>query len=203
VPDGPKMNIDRDTYLSMRRRYEPDVVRLAIVAESPPVSGRYFYNPAGDTSEPLFSALMRQLPFSPASKEIGLREFKRRGWVLVDATYEPVNLPKGSKRDKVIARDYHLLRDDLARLSPDRSVPLILIKKNVCRLLRLREDGFRGSTLAASSTFQVWGGRKISIGSSVQSWNHYIRLVRACTVARPCPLSGKPDIEPTSPNDRV
>jgi hypothetical protein len=26
------------------------------------------------------------------------------------------------------------------------------------------------------------------------------RLLRAC---QPCPLSGKPDIEPTPPNDRV
>jgi hypothetical protein len=138
------MNIDRNAYLSMRRQYEPDVVRLAIVAESPPASGLYFYNPTGAASEALFWALMRQLPFSPASKESGLREFKRRGWVLIDATYEPVNeLPERLKRE-VIARDYHLLRDDLARLSPERSVPLILIKENVCRLLeaRLKEDGF-------------------------------------------------------------
>jgi len=138
------MNTDRNAYLSMRRRYEPDIVRLAIVAESPPASGLYFYNPAGAVSEPLFRALMRQLPFLPATKESGLREFQRRGWVLVDATYEPVNeLPNG-KRDEMMTRDYHLLRDDLARLSPDRSVPLILIKENVCRLLepRLKKDGF-------------------------------------------------------------
>jgi hypothetical protein len=31
----------------MSRRYEPDVVRLAIVEESPPASGLYFYNPTG------------------------------------------------------------------------------------------------------------------------------------------------------------
>jgi hypothetical protein len=128
----------------MRRRYEPDVVRLVIIAESPPASGLYFYNPTGATSEWLFRALMQQLPFSPVNKESGLLEFQRRGWVLIDATYEPVNELSNGKRDKVIARDYRLLRDDLARLSPDRSVPLILIKENVCRLLeaRLRKDGF-------------------------------------------------------------
>jgi hypothetical protein len=41
------MNIDRNAYLSMRRRYEPDVVRLVIITESPPASGLYFYNPTG------------------------------------------------------------------------------------------------------------------------------------------------------------
>ena len=51
---------------------------------------------------------------------------------------------KGSGRDKVVARDYPLLRDDLDGLIPDRSTPLMLIKANVCRLLepRLVDDGF-------------------------------------------------------------
>jgi hypothetical protein len=83
------MTLDRQAYLDFRRPYEPDVVKLVIVAESPPASGRYFYNPAGSVGEPLFAAIMKQLQLSPTSKEAGLREFKRSGWVLVDATYEP------------------------------------------------------------------------------------------------------------------
>jgi hypothetical protein len=113
-------------------------------ARSPPASGLYFYNPTGARSEPLFAALMRQLGISPISKENGLLEFQRRGWVLVDATYEPVNTTKCSSRDGVIARDYPLLRDDLATLMPKRSSPLVLIKANVCRILepKLAKDGF-------------------------------------------------------------
>jgi len=44
----------------------------------------------------------------------------------------------------MITRDYHLLRDDLAAMLPDRSTPIILMKANVCLLLecRLTEDGF-------------------------------------------------------------
>jgi hypothetical protein len=42
---------------------------------------------------------MFQLGYSPTSKEDGLREFKRRGWILVDATYEPVNTLIGHRRD--------------------------------------------------------------------------------------------------------
>jgi hypothetical protein len=134
----------RNQYLALRRRYEPERVRLVIIAESPPASGKYFYNPEGVISEALFSALMKQLQFSPRTKDEGLRAFKRNGWVLVDATYEPVNKLTGSSRDRAIEQGYPLLRDDLASLMPDRSAPLILIKENVCRILKpkLVQDGF-------------------------------------------------------------
>jgi hypothetical protein len=136
----------RSQYFALRRAYEPKVIRLVIVAESPPASGRYFYNPSGASTEPLFSAMMRQLQFSPGTKKEGLCEFQRQGWVLVDATYQPVNRLDGPARNRnsVIERDYPLLRDDLAALMRDQSIPLILIKANVCRRLepKLREDGF-------------------------------------------------------------
>ena len=135
--------MQRSKYISFRRTFKPANIKLVIVAESPPSSGKYFYDPGGSTSEPLFAALMLQLRFSPTSKESGLREFQKRGWVLVDATYEPVNVD-GKNCDAVIARDYRLLRDDLAAMLPNRSIPIILVKANVYRLLerRLTEDGF-------------------------------------------------------------
>jgi hypothetical protein len=81
----------RSEYLDLRRLYEPQsLVRLVTIAESPPASGKYFYDPTGATSEWLFAALMKQIGFSPSNKEEGLREFQRRGWILIDATYEPV-----------------------------------------------------------------------------------------------------------------
>jgi hypothetical protein len=135
----------RKEYLSFRRPYEPESLRLVVIAESPPASGLYFYNPTGLRSEPLFAALMQQLGVCPSSKENGLREFQRRGWILVDATYDPVNALDRASRDRVIVRDYQLLLDDLATLlSADPSIPLLLIKANVCRILepKLVEDGF-------------------------------------------------------------
>jgi hypothetical protein len=136
----------RNEYLALRGQYEPEKIKLIIIAESPPASGKYFYNPQGLISEALFAALMKQLCFSPVTKEDGLCEFQRRGWVLVDGTYEPVDKLTGPKsnRDKVIARDYPLLRADLARLTPDHSTPLVLIKTNVYRILKskLMQDGF-------------------------------------------------------------
>jgi hypothetical protein len=138
---------DRDYYHRLRRVHQPENLRLVIVAESPPASGKYFYDTTGSTREPLFAALMRQLGLSPTTKGVGLRELQQKGWVLVDATYQPVDkLTKDAShdRDEVIVRDYPLLLDDLASLMPNRSIPLVLIKANVCRILGplLSKDGF-------------------------------------------------------------
>jgi hypothetical protein len=141
--------MNRSEYHAMRQKYEPapGQVQLAIVAESPPASGLYFYNPAGSIHEPLFKAVMEQLGYAPTSKQDGLLKMKGRGVILVDATYEPVDKLSGSKseqsrkRDEIIARDYPLLREDLARLAPET---VVLIKANVCKLLgpKLKADGF-------------------------------------------------------------
>jgi hypothetical protein len=77
---------------------------------------------------------MGQLGLSPATKEIGLREFYERGWVLVDATHKAVDELKEAGRNL----------EDLAALTADRFVPLILIKPKVCRTLEplLSKEGF-------------------------------------------------------------
>ncbi len=138
----------RSEYLSMRREFEPtsERVKLVIVAESPPASGKYLYDSGGSVNEPLFKALMRQLGITrPTTKIEGLRAIQKRGWVLVDATYRPVNNDK--RRDFVVGRDYSEFCSDLKRLLSSRwnEIPLVLIKANVCRLLEpeLKADGFK------------------------------------------------------------
>ena len=139
--------MERDEYLSYRREFEPESVTLVIVAESPPISGNYFYKPNGEVSEQLFKALMEQLGVKPKTKPEGLREFQNRGWVLVDATYEPVNAHDKRRRDLVIDGDYPKLCGDLKRLLGDRwnEVPVVLVKANVRKLLepKLNKDGFK------------------------------------------------------------
>ena len=109
--------LTRSDYHAFRRVYQPADLKLIVVAESPPVSGLYFYNPAGAVSEPLFSAFMQQIGVQPASKDEGLRSFHQKGWLLADATYEPVNVNayKKVERNGIIMRDYPLLRDDLSQ----------------------------------------------------------------------------------------
>src|SRR5208282_3190949 len=173
--DVTKLAKTRDQYHDMRRCYLPGNMRLVIVAESPPVSGLYFYDAKGKSTEPLFSALMKQLAFSPGFKEDGLKEFQRRGWILVDATYEPVNTPGISNRDRddIIQRDYPLLRADLEGLLSDRSTPLILIKANIYRLLknRLIED-----------TFNVLNDRSLpfpSTGHQTEFYNEFAAILKS------------------------
>jgi hypothetical protein len=127
-------------YLALRHAFEPQPgdIKLVIVAEAPPASGLYFYDPNGVTTEPLFAAIMRQLRCVPPTKEYGLREMQRRGWILVDATYELVDRLGDARRDAVLVRDYPLLREDLKQLLAGRLVPVILVKTNVCRSLSLR-----------------------------------------------------------------
>jgi hypothetical protein len=116
----------RDT---LRQCYQPAATKLGIVAESPPASGRDFYDESGSVAEPLFAAMMKQLELRPASKAEGLHAMRQAGWVLVDATYEPVNALRSAERAVAILRDHSRLRDDLKALAPKA---VVLIKKNVC-----------------------------------------------------------------------
>src|ERR1700722_1383164 len=138
----PKRN--RSDYLNFRHRYKPDEIKLVIIAESPPSSGLFFYDAKGKITEPLFAAFMKAMRLAPTDKEEGLREFQRNGWVLIDATYEPVNALSDTKRNELISRDYTSLRSDLSGLMSGRSIPIVIIKANVCRVLepKLIRDGF-------------------------------------------------------------
>jgi hypothetical protein len=100
---------------------------------------------------------MEYLRCKPNTKQEGLQKSQNKGWLLVDATYEPVNDPSKNAND-IIIRDYPQLRSDLATILPDRSVPIVLVKANVCRLLEplLLNDGFnvinRGRVIYFPST---------------------------------------------------
>jgi hypothetical protein len=113
-------------YHELRQRYHPkqagEPLRLIIIAESPPEPNpdlKYFYKPTGFTGELLFSALMKQMDFSPTTKE-----FQRRGWFLVDATYQPVNQLDDKIADQIILRDYLLLVADLNELDQEKRLPI-------------------------------------------------------------------------------
>jgi len=51
--------LPRAEYMRFRERFLPAHRRIIFVLESPPKSGLYFYKPEGLTSEPLFSAMMK------------------------------------------------------------------------------------------------------------------------------------------------
>jgi hypothetical protein len=88
---------DKSRYLAWRRRYQPAPIELIIVAESPPKSGKYFYDPDGShRREILFREMMKQLKVTCSSKDEGLRAFQKRGLILVDALQ--ADRPAGTAR---------------------------------------------------------------------------------------------------------
>jgi len=99
-------------YLSFRERYLPARRKVIFVLESPPKSGLYFYKPDESVSETLLSAMIKDvLEIKPHTKKQGLGEFASRGFLLIDATYKPVNHPHLSKkaRNALILDDFPLL----------------------------------------------------------------------------------------------
>ena len=136
----------RKSYLEYRNKYKPEDTRVIFVLESPPKSGKYFYNNEGDVSEPLFKAMMKLIKFEPKDKESGLQEFKKQELIIVDAVYSPINYPENKQRwrDEKILEWYPMMVKDLKHLMGEKNIPLILVKANVCRLLeeKLKKDGF-------------------------------------------------------------
>jgi len=136
--------MDKDYYAKLRNKYLPSDLRVIFVAESPPASGKYFYNEDGSLGEPLFRAMMNVLDIKPTTKTEGLKAFRQTGHLLVDATYTPVNKFQGKRRELTILSDYKNLTHDLKNLCGNKNPDVILIKANICRLLerKLRSDGF-------------------------------------------------------------
>jgi len=127
--------MDKNNYKKLRNKYLPEDLRVIFVLESPPASGRYFYNPNGTINEALFSAMMKILNFKPNNKLEGLKKFMNQGYFLVDATYRPVNRMTNRDRNRKILNGLPKLREDLKGIIKDRKVKIILVKANVCRLL--------------------------------------------------------------------
>lgn len=141
----PQSKHPKQYYVDLREVYRPRRLRHIFVMESPPCSGKYFYDENGRTGEPLFVAMMKMMGRAPNDKREGLLWFKDCGYLLMDATYQPVN--KGlsdRRRSQMILDDFNALVEDLLVVNPRKKTPLILVKANICRLLapRLVEAGF-------------------------------------------------------------
>ncbi|MDT8067944.1 MAG: hypothetical protein ROO76_07215 [Terriglobia bacterium] len=152
--------MDKSDYIRLRDRFTPENPTVIFILESPPASGLYFYNPDGKTTEPLFKAMMKDvLGKFPSTKEEGLQDFAAKGYLIIDATYTPVNNLGDPEADAIIVRDFLQLLEEL-RAHAQPSTKIVLVKTNICRLLekRLDEEGFRvlngGVTIPFPSTGQ-------------------------------------------------
>lgn len=92
---------------SLRRRYQPDVVRVLFIGEAPPASGRFFYS--GDSG--LYRAVRDTfiLAFPYLSKDGFLEAFRNLGCYLVDLCGRPVDhLSVDARRDICSAGEVRL-----------------------------------------------------------------------------------------------
>ena len=134
----------RSECLTLRYKFEPASVKLVVLSAWPPKPRLYFYDPSGPVTEMLFDAMMKALSYSPATKEDGLREFQRRGCLLVDATYRPLDGLSEEMREKQILKSYPALLAELSKVLPDKSAPITVMRASVRKALEhiLRNDGF-------------------------------------------------------------
>ena len=134
----------KEYYLKLRNRYKPKKIKIVFVLESPPASGKYFYDENGLITEPLFAAMMELLKCKPKSKREGLRYFADTGHFLVDATYDPINGLDDKARKRAVLDHFDELVEDLRSLGSTDAMSLILVKANICRVLegRLSASGF-------------------------------------------------------------
>lgn len=118
------------------RRFVPGDVRLLFVAESPPVSGCYFYRVPEWSQRGVPSALfwetVRALGIAPQGprqygrKEEYLLAFAARGLAIVDAARCPVNQLRDGEARRVILNCSRFLKAELSTLRPAH---IVVIKK--------------------------------------------------------------------------
>ncbi len=134
------MNRSKPQRERLRRRYRPTEVRLLFIGESPPASGRFFYQ--GDSG--LYRAIRNV--FHAAYPSIAgadfLPLFQASGCYLIDACLEPVDrLDRVSRRAACQAGERSLSRN-IAKLQPRAIVTLLRsIQDNVERGQQMRRDG--------------------------------------------------------------
>jgi len=138
--------IPTNAYIQQRNNYLPKNLRLIFIFESPPAHKGYFYDDEGTSGELLYRTLTELLLGTrPEDKKEGLKMFADAGYLLVNPVYVPVNKLPDKEADRMILESYPSLVRDLDELMQGRHVPIILVKKNICRLLEplLVGDGFK------------------------------------------------------------
>lgn len=133
----------RSECLTLRYKFEPASVKFVVIAAWPPKPRLYFYDPTGSIEERLFKTVMKVLGCNPATKEDGLREFQRRGCLLVDATYRPLHGLSEEMREKETLKSYPALLVELSKVLPSKFTPVTMVMAR-CKPLKhmLRDDGF-------------------------------------------------------------
>jgi hypothetical protein len=128
-------------YSQARRNYEPEKIRVLLVAESPPSSGGYFYFNKTIGKDHLFRETMKALHFWPRNKSMRsgidktpmLKKFQSEGFFLIDTCELPVDRLSPKERMIAIHREANGLASRTRRLNPTY---VVVVKKTVYHSVR-------------------------------------------------------------------
>lgn len=121
-----------------RRRYRPPQVRVLMVAESPPASGRFFYHADSGLYRAVRDAFASV--HVPTTGRTFLESFRDRGWYLVDLCPTPVNHCQPRTRRRAHEQGVFGLARTLRRLRPHVIVLVVkMIGPAVRRALRVAD----------------------------------------------------------------
>lgn len=137
-----------------RRKYRPDLVRVAMVAESPPRdgSGRFFYFEDVDVGDSLFLELMKALYADAQGDPKAIRRRKAEylerfcddGFYLIDASQEPIAGESRAVKTRFIRAGLDQLQRDLEEIQHE-DLKVVLISSLVYEICcePLRQAGFK------------------------------------------------------------
>ncbi len=125
-----------EDYKKLRNNYHPKNfgkdLEVVFIFESPPASGKCFYNTAGDKNENLYRDTMKCFSGRKfLTKTAGLNWFANDGYLIVDASYKPINELTNNDRQQIIFENRFNLMTDLENLSIDSNPYIIVVTKNV------------------------------------------------------------------------
>jgi hypothetical protein len=120
----------------LRRSYRPKRVRLLFVGESPPASGRFFYQADSGLYRAIRRTFMRAFP--EIRKEDFLATFRDLGCYLIDLCSEPVDDLEVKQRKRICGTGESHLARTIRRLQPETIVTLVLaIAPNVEHAIKI------------------------------------------------------------------
>lgn len=119
----------------LRLRYRPACVRLLFVGESPPASGRFFYQADSGLYRAIRDAFARAN--SDFQKDSFLNVFRAHGCYLVDLCERPVDRLSKRERARACVKGEVRLSKTLRRLRPDM---VIVVVRSIAANVRRSEE---------------------------------------------------------------
>lgn len=118
----------------LRRSYRPKRVRMLFIGESPPASGRFFYQADSGLYRAVRETFLRAFPEIPRDEFLAV--FRDLGCYLVDLCGQPVDNLASKRRKQVCGAGEAHLAQTIRKLRPETIITVVLaIAPNVERAI--------------------------------------------------------------------